>query len=368
MALVIALTIVTVWLAIGERLPGWLRGEREITVRVAPVRKSSEPQTVRLSGVLRPVGEIQVVSLLPGRVTEIRVKAGDTVRAGAVLAIIHASEITERQAALEAALSAARKDLAEKERQLGQGEQLAAQHQELFKQDLIARREVEKALSALPMLRAEVELGRAHLTQQEAMLAQALKIQSLGQITAPSTGVVTRRWVEPGASLTPTSPIVSIASGNLIKLVGRLTGAVAGEIREGLSAVVLAGERVEGIVSRVVASADKPIVGADVEIQFKSAAAKLRVGMAADAEIALARAKEILRVPQSAVVESGENSYVYKVAGDRAMRHAVRLGDKVGDEVVVEQGIGAADLIVIDKLDELGPSSRVRPVRSEPAW
>ena len=99
------------------------------------------------------------------------------------------------------------------------------------KQDLIARRDVEQAQAALQTIRAETELARAHLTQQEAMLAQAQKIQSLGQISAPSTGVVTRRWAEPGALIAASSPLVSIASSNLIKFAWRVTSAHAATLR-----------------------------------------------------------------------------------------------------------------------------------------
>ena len=365
-ALVIALTILTVWLALGERLPGWLVGEREIAVRVARVRKVSIPATARVSGALLPVNEIHVVSPLAGRVIELRVKAGDSVRAGAVIATIHASDIAERQAELEAAVRLARKDLTEKERRLGSAEQLAAQRRELYKQDLIARRDVEQAQAALQTIRAETELARAHLTQQEAMLAQAQKIQSLGQISAPSTGVVTRRWAEPGALIAASSPLVSIASSNLIKFAGRVTSAHAATLREGSSAIVLAGESIEGIVSRVIASADKSAAGAEIEIQVKAAPGKFRFGMAADAEITLENAKEFLRIPQSAVVDGAGSYYVYKLGAGRAIRQAVSLGVKEGDEVVVEQGVSAGDSVIVDKLDELKPSSRVRPLLGAP--
>jgi len=362
----LALAVLTVWLGTGGRLPNWLAGERETPVRVAPVTKQFMPETVRMSGVLTAVNEVHAVTQLAGRVIELRFKVGDSVRAGAVVATIHASAIAERQSELEAALQAARTDLHENESQLVSAEKFAAQRRELFKQDLIARRDMEQALAALQTVRAEAELARAHLAQQEAMLAQALKIQSLSQITAPSAGVVSHRWATPGAVIAESSPVLSIANGNLMKFTGRTTGVNAGMLREGLSAVVLADESIDGIVSRVISSGDKDNTSAEIEIQIKTAVARLRFGMAADAIITLDRAGETLRVPQSAIIESKGKHFLYKLAEGRALRLEVRLGAKEGKDVVVEQGVSASDLVIVDNLHSLKPASRVRAVVGMP--
>jgi membrane fusion protein (multidrug efflux system) len=364
--LMLALAVLTVWLATGERLPIWLVGEREIPVRVARVTKQSIAETVRMSGVLTAVNEVHAVSQLAGRISELRFKVGDSVRAGAVVATIHASAIAQRQSELEAALRAARKDLSAKESQLASAEKFAAHRQKLFKQDLIARRDMEQALAALQTVRAEAELARAHLAQQEAMLAQALKIQSLSHITAPSAGVVSRRWAEPGAVIAESSPVLSIANGNLMKFSGRISGANAALLREGLSAVVLADESIDGIVSRLISSGEKNDASAEVEIQIKTAVAKFRFGMAAQASITLARASETLRVPQSAIIESAGKHFLYKLAGGRALRQEVKLGAREGNEVVVEQGVSASELVIVDNLHSLKPASRVRAAAGAP--
>ena len=358
----LALAVLTVWLGTGQRLPSWLVGEREVVVRVARVTKQAMPESVRLRGVLMPVNEVHAVSQLAGRVTELRFKVGDPVRAGAVVATIHSSDLAQRQYGLEAALGAARKDLNEKESQLASAEKVAAHRQELFKQDLIARRDLEQAVAELQTVQAAAELARAHVAQQEAMLAQARKIQSLSQVTAPSAGVVSRRWVEPGSVITESSPLLSIANGSLMKFTGSITGANAAMLREGLSAVVSADESVDGIVSRVITRSAKNDVSAEVEIQIKTAVAASRFGMAADAVITLDHASETLSVPQSAIVESNGKHFLYKFEQGRAQRQEVRLGANEGREVVVEQGVSASDLVIVDNRQALKPGVRVRAI------
>ena len=358
---VLALSAYLVWLATGKRLPIWLVGERESTVRVARVTKQSVPATVRMAGVLMPVNEAHVVSYLAGRIATLPFQVGDSVSAGAVVATLHANDIARRQNQLEAALRAARRDLTEKEQQLASAENFAALKRDLFKQDLIARRDMEQALAERQTVQAEAELARARVAQQEAMLAQALKIQSHSQITAPITGVVSRRWAAPGAVVAASSPLLSIASGNWVKFTGRITGANAILLREGLSAFVSAGESVDGIVSRVVLSGAQNEAIAEVEIQIKGAVERFRFGKAADAVITLDRAGETLRVPQSAIIESAGKHYLYKLAAGRALRQEVDLGKREGEEVVIEQGVSAGDLVIVDKLDSLTSKSRLRP-------
>jgi RND family efflux transporter MFP subunit len=361
-----ALAALTAWMAIGKRVPVWLGDEQEIAAHVAAVGNNGGAQTIRLNGVLMPVNEVQAVSQLAGRVSELRVRPGDPVRAGEVVATVHASAIVQRQAELEAAAQAARRDLAVQEQRRVSLEQAAAQRRELWKQDLIARRELEQADAALDTARAETELARAHLAQQEAMLAQALAIQSLSQITAPSAGVISRRWVTPGATIAAGSPLVSIANASLMKFAGRTVGRAPPALREGLRAVVSTDENAEGIVSRVIANPAQTEASSDVEIQFNNTTAKLRVGMAASAEITLARAEPRLIVPRSAVFENADGVFVYKLVAGRAVRQAVSLGPKAGDSVIVEQGLNAGDLVIVDQLHLLKPSIRVRALARAP--
>ena len=359
----LVLAVLTAWLGMGEQLPAWLTGEPEISVRVERVKTRTVAETVRVGGMLVPVKEVHAVSRLAGRIAELRFNVGDAVGAGAVVATIHASDIAERQDELETTLRAAQKDLTEKERQLAGAEKLAAQSQELFKQDLIARRDWQQAEAAAQTARAQTDLARAQLSQQEAMLAQARKIHSLAEITAPIGGAVSRRWVESGAVIGESRPILSIAQGSMVKFIGSLAGASASGLREGLSAVIstaaAAGESIEPI-SRLQLTGENEEAVAEIEIQIKTATGKFRFGTAAQALITLDRAKEVLQVPQAAIVETAGKRFLFKLADGRAVRQEVTLGAATGKDVVIEQGVRPTDVVIVDNLRALKPASRVR--------
>ena len=104
-----------------DRLP-WLSGENEIMVRVARVTKATRPIVLRFSGTLAPVQEVDVVSRLAGRLTEVRLKIGDVVKAGAPVATVYSGELAQRRSDLDTALNAAQRDAKEKENQLAGAE------------------------------------------------------------------------------------------------------------------------------------------------------------------------------------------------------------------------------------------------------
>jgi membrane fusion protein (multidrug efflux system) len=361
--LVLVLCILLAWLSLRERLPAWLGGEPDIAVSVAPVRKRAVPLTVPVSGTLAPAKAVTVVSRLAGRVTEMRFKIGDAVPAGAVVATVFPRDLVNREIDIEAGLGAARKELHEKEEQLLAAEKLVAQSRELLQRDLIARRDLEQAEAAAQTGRAQVELSRARLAQREAMLSQARKIQTLAQIVAPAAGILSRRWVEPGATIGESSPLVDIANESASQFTGRVVGAPVNGIREGLSALVwsaaLAERKLEGTLTRLAVDRGN---GAAVEIQINlnKEAAAVSAAVAAQGLILLAQTTEALLVPRAAVIDRGGKQFLFKLSAGRALRQPVTLGATEGDFVIVQQGVSETDVVIVDNLRLIKAGSRVR--------
>jgi membrane fusion protein (multidrug efflux system) len=361
--LVLVLCMLLTWLSLRERLPAWLGGEAEIAVSVAAVRKRAVPLTVAVSGTLAPAKAVTVVSRLAGRVTEMRFKIGDAVPAGAVVATVFPRDLVNREIDIEAGLGAARKELHEKEEQLLAAEKLVAQSRELLQRDLIARRDLEQAEAAAQTGRAQVELSRARLAQRDAMLSQARKIQTLAQIVAPAAGILSRRWVEPGATIGESSPLVDIANESASQFTGRVVGAPVNGIREGLSALVwsaaLAERKLEGTLTRLAVDRGN---GAAVEIQINlnKEAAAVSAAVAAQGLILLAQTTEALLVPRAAVIDRGGKQFLFKLSAGRALRQPVTLGATEGDFVIVQQGVSETDVVIVDNLRLIKAGSRVR--------
>lgn len=362
--LVLTLCAGLAWFSLRERLPAWLGGEVEIVVTFAAVNKRAVPLTLPVSGTLAPANTLTVVSRLAGRITEMRFKLGDAVPAGAVVATVFPGALVRREQEIEAGLGAARKELQGKQDQLLAAEKLLEQRRDLLQRDLIARRDFEQADAAVQTARALVELARADAAQRDAMLNQARKIQTLAQIVAPMAGTISRRWVEPGAVIGESSPLLDIANDGASQFIGRVAGDQAKGLRQGLNARVwitdLADKKLEGTVTRVAAEPGKSGATTELQITIIEESAAVRAAVAAQGLIVLDRTTEVLLVPRAALIDSGGKPYVYKLGAGRALRQAVMLGATEGEFVVIQQGIVETDVVLVDNLKAIKAGSRVR--------
>jgi RND family efflux transporter MFP subunit len=345
-------------------LSKWSGGDREIAVRVALVRRHSLPAMIRLAGELSPVQEADIVSRLAGKVAEVRFKVGDAVSAGAIVAIIQAGALVARTTELDVALDAARKDHKSSEELAMRADKQLAQSREWYRQNLIARRDLEQAETAAETTRAQAELARANLAQQEAMLAQVRTLQSLTRLSAPFSGVVTRRWLEPGAGVGESAPVLTIANLSKLKIAAKFADPHSEEIHAGMKVEISSAEAPSktfgGKIIRVEpeTDGDKQIRRIDIEVEnFQQS---LRSGTAAQALIALEKQEVVLLVPRTAVVSLDGKTYVFKSVDGRAVRQDVRLGVEHGEDVVIEQGIKDGESIIVDNQASLKPNSPIR--------
>jgi RND family efflux transporter MFP subunit len=345
-------------------LPNWRRSNNAIAVTITAVRRRSAPLTVRITGELSPVREATIISRLAGKVTNVRFNIGDSVPAGAVVANIHSGSVAERMTEVQAAIVAARKDFGLKAEIVADAEKRLTKSREWYQQDLIAGRDVERAETVMETARAQAELAHANLAQQEAMLEQLHTLQGLARLSAPIGGVVTGRWAEPGATIAASAPILTIANLQTLKMIAKMYGVDANDVRKGLKAEIssleAAGAISQGTVVRVdsLKAGDRSI--SEIEIHVDNTQGIFRQGMTATAVISLEQWEEILSIPRSAVLSARGQDYVYKLAGNRAVRQTIGLGNQRGEEIEIKTGLKDGDAVITDQLSFLKAGSLVR--------
>jgi HlyD family secretion protein len=185
---------------------------------------------------------------LSGTIERIAVEEGDRVASGDTLAVLDHAALASRRAAAAAAVDAARARLAELERgfrpqEVAQARSTAAAAEQrleeartetersraLYAGEAISKRELDRAETALAGARAEAERARAQLDlvregarteqvdaqravveQAEAGLDQAEAALDDAVVQAPFGGVVTIRHRDPGETVSPGTPVVTV--------------------------------------------------------------------------------------------------------------------------------------------------------------
>lgn len=339
---------------------GDARSPEPPTVRAAveTVQASAITELRFTSGVVRAANIAPISSRVMGNVTRVLVSAGDRVEAGQILAEIDDRDaraqneraragstevehaIAGANAAIAAAEAQARVASATFERftRLRQRGSVSAQEfEEVEARHRAAQSELERARRGREQLLARRDDARAATTQAATGLDYT-------RVRAPIAGIVSARFVDPGAQAAPGMQLFTIDGSDRYRV--EIYSDERETVRPGDPAVVeIAGERIDTRVAQVVASIDPATRTSLVKIELPRHAA-LRSGAFARVGLA-AGSKQGISVPSAAVVRRGEIESVFVVdsAGIARLR-LVTLGDANGGRVEVLSGLTAGERIV----------------------
>lgn len=359
-AAVIVAVAYAVWT---QRSAGWFAEEDEVQVKVASAKKITIPVVAEGADQLQAGKETDVISPLPGVLEDVRVKVGDLVKTGQVVAVLQAKELLERAHANEKAVKAAAANLQEVNRQLEDIEEKLATTRELYRKDLIARRDVEEMEIVADTAKAEKQRAQAELAQREAALAQTRYLMGLTKIVAPATGIVTRRFAQPGASLAASAAIMSVAEPAMMRITIRLAAADAHLVHPGMAAMVritaLPETVFKGIVSNVKMAAESETHVATAEIQLPNPGGLLKPGMEASVSVPLAEEREVIVVPRAAVFDLQGKRCVYVVDGHRIRLRSITTEADQSADTVVTSNLAEGEKVVITGQNKLRSDSYV---------
>ncbi len=324
----------------------------------------SLPRRIKISGELRPEREVNVVARLGGKVTEVRFKVGDWVKAGALIATVQADGLEQRIREQETGVRTAREELQARETESADADKLVAQRRELLRRDLISRREFEQVENIAETSRARLEFARASRAQHEAMLAQLAGLRDLTRLVAPVSGQVSHLSVKPGSLVGEQGLIVTLVDPDRLKLAEEVTGDEAGELRNGNLAEITSPE-LPGVIAPAKVTRVEPLPGGAmgghvIEIAFVDTRRIFRPGMAVDAVIVSDVRDEVLLIPRAAIAAENKRPSVFKVDTGRALRQKVTLGREIDDRVEVTEGLTDRDWVIVDYPKNLHSGSRVR--------
>jgi RND family efflux transporter MFP subunit len=345
---------------LGGRCSGWHAADA-VPVKIERVSRGTMPYALQASGELRPLKEANVATRLPGIVKAVRYKVGDSVSQGAIVAVIEPTELLQRVARVEANLTAVRTQSVEKERQLLDAEKQLQEIKELVKQDLIAKRELDRAHFAVDTARAQVEVAMAQVAQQEAMLTQSRKVLGLSRLTAPFSGIVTDVMVEPGSKIGDSTAILTIASLDVLTVTIRVPQDL-NLVREGMVAEVRVNqstaEVLYGKIARLASEPDSS--GARLaEVDLPNRNHRLKPGITVAVWIRADDGEEVLFAPSSAVLHADEKDYVYAVVDGRAQRKEIlKSGEKAG-RAAIKSGLSEGEWVVASGQEHVKPGDIV---------
>jgi RND family efflux transporter MFP subunit len=223
----------------------------------------------------------------------------------------------------------------------------------LYKEEVVSRQQLDKA-------RLQHDLAAARLAQAKAGLGTASGQMRYATVTAPITGVVTRKLANAGDLAAPGRPVLVLEDPTRLQIETSVPEDVLGRLKPGLAVPVEVDGvegRVEGKVARISPAADP--VSRTFLVKLDVAARGLRSGAFARA-LFPAGERTSLAVPATALVNRAGIDGVFVLDKDAvAQFRMVRRGGEVGGLIEIQAGLQAGERIVIEGADKLESGDKV---------
>ena len=363
------LAIVMLLAGCGEKLQT-VTEEKAVAVKALALSTNTLPIDLQYPGRAEGSKEVEVRARVDGILLHRRYREGEKVEAGQLLFEIDA-------APFEVALDRAKAHLAQTQAALSAAERRWGRAKELIKRDAISQRERDDTQSELEMAQADVKMARAEVKEAEINLGYT-------QVLAPIGGITSREEVSEGslvgpgsvlAKITQLDPIwvnISIPDSELLSFRSMLnSGDLQFEETSRRAVVETANGYIHphsGKVNFTESAVDRQTGTVQMRAAIPNPDGTLIPGQFVRVHLEGLRSVNALAIPERAVMQNAQGSYVYRVVeGQRVQPAPVSLGLKTTAGVIVESGLESGDVIVVEGLGRVRPGSLVEIQQAQDA-
>ncbi len=312
-------------------------------------------QMSTLPDLLEAVGTVQaaqtslLASQVMGTIIEVRVREGDRVQGGQVVAVI---DDAQPKAALDravAAAAAARQEVTVSDSDLTLAESTLKRYQSLYEERIVSSQEFDEIKAREQSARARRDLARADLEHAKAEVTQAQTTLDYTRIRAPFDGVVTEKKADSGTLASPGMPIFTVEDVRRYRLEVAVNESDLRYVRTGgqvsVAIEALDNAELKGKVVQIVPAADPASRAFLVKIELPTDT-QLRSGLFGRVQFSRGE-RQALLIPRSAVVERGQLQGVFVLDQKKiASLRYVTLGKSSGSEIEVLTGLQGGEWFV----------------------
>jgi RND family efflux transporter MFP subunit len=294
------------------------------------------PDLISAEGVVEAVRQSTLAAQIPGQIVELRVKVGDSVKAGQVLARIDPR-------AAEQVVSGSQSQLAEAQAGLTNALRSYERNKQLFAQKFISKAGLDQA-------ELDYKAAQARVGALQANAGQASTAKTFTTITAPYAGVVAATPIEVGDMATPGRPLVTVFDPGSMRVIATLSQSSLRDVKLQMPVQVeVPAAKLRLTVKQVtlVPLADSRTHTAKLRLELDNAAGLLP-GQFARAYFTTGVARKLV-IPEHAVLRRSEVTAVYVLGtGGQPQLRQIRVGDaSVDGYIEVLAGLHEGDRIAL---------------------
>ena len=381
--------------------------KRQIPVETVPLHRGSIDRRLHLTGTIISEAMVDVLSKVSGILEKIQVEQGDRIRENQVVTMVDSEEKEAQLQEVQAALDVLRARWAQVEtgarpEEITQSEQLVRQTKaswetsldnymrlkNLKERDFISQQRLDEAMLQVTLSEAEYRSAKEKLTllrkgarqeDRDALLAQIRQAEAslrLAQIhlknttiRAPISGIISKRFLDRGAFVSTTTPIVRIVAMDRVKVLVQVVENELAQVKVGAKAEIYVDayrkQVFQGGVSRISPTVDPESRMADIEIQVDNRDHRLKPGMFARVNLVVQRRNGVLLLSKDSLIREHGHTRVFVHENGRALLREVVLGLEGEKYVEVVRGLQEGEEVIVAGQYELKDMMPVRVIRRQ---
>lgn len=359
----------------------WATADRPAEVQLAVVTERSagtQASVLNASGYVTARRRATVSSKITGKVIEVNVEEGMSVRQGQVLARLDDSTAKAALALAEAQAEAARRGLRENEVRLDHARSIERRLSQLLNDRIVTQAEVDQA-------KADADSTEAHLgalREQIRVAERQIEVQRTDLdntvIRAPFTGIAVSKDAQPGEMVSPNSAGGGFTRTGICTIVDMKSLEIDVDVNESYINRVRPGQDVVAVldaypdwqiparVITTVPTADRQKATVLVRIGFIELDPRILPDMAIKVtflrqpeEAPGTAAAAVALAPKAAIVSVEDQRFAFVAHGDIVERRAVRVGGTDGDRLEILAGLRPGDRIVVSPSPQLTDGGKI---------
>jgi RND family efflux transporter MFP subunit len=377
--------IIVLIVLIVAAVAGWAWSTRveAVAVKTADVKAATTGAAagavLNASGYVTARRRATVSSKVTGKVLEVFVEEGKAVRRGQVLARLDDSQVRASLAVGEAQLETSRRGAAEDEARLREAELTLTRREQLVKEQVISKSELDSARAEVESLRARIAVANQQIRVAESIVTQRRTDLADMEVRAPFDGVAISKDAQPGEMISPVSAGGGFTRTGVATIVDMSSLEIEVDVNESYINRVHAAMPVEAVldaypdwripahVIATIPSADRQKATVKVRIGFEQLDPRILPDMGVKVSFLSERpasdaaaARPRLTLPKAAIRSADGRSVVFLVHDDRVERRAVSVGSTIGDQTEVLSGVSAGERVIVEGPQTLKDGDKVK--------
>jgi len=339
-----------------------------------PVRKDLA-RKVTLTANVEPMIKATLYSKAAGYLKWIKVDIGDLVKEGEVIAEMDIPEMLKEYDQAKAKLREAQASYEKAKADYTLQKLTYQRTKDTWEEEpgAVAKQDVDIVSAKFELAKANINSEEAKMDNAKADMERIKTLLEYGKIKAPFDGVVTKRFLDPGAlvqvatSSDKVSPVVTIMNTDTVRVFIDVPEPDAPLIKKGNQATLvvdaLSDSKFFGIITRFAESLNPETRTMRTEIDIPNPDHILLPGMYGNLTLNLETHKNAILIPATALVVEKDKRFVYKVRGDKVEKIEIKTDIDDGIQVEVTQGLTGDEDIIVKGKNTVSDGEIVKVVR-----